>query len=134
MTVKMKINSENELVEPELHDSEIFEINSSDLRQKQELKIKLETESREKFEFTFSHVSHCSLKTLFSQNVVRDIVVLKGQSLENNFGDYVQEWGTLESLQESWAVPSPMELIHFVPSVGAEVIVLCGGFNIRKIN
>ena len=134
MTVKMKINSENELVEPELHDSEIFEINSSDLRQKQDFRIKLENEAREKFEFTFSHVSHCSLRTLFSQNVVRDIIVLKGQSLKDNFGDYVQEFGTLESLQESWAVPNPMELIHFVPSVGSEVIVLCGGFSIRKIS
>lgn len=133
MTVKINVNSENELVEPELHDAEIFEINTSDLRQYQELKIKLETESKEIFEFTFSHVSHCTLKTLFSQNVVRDIIILKGQSLKDHFGDYVQELGTLESLEESWTILSPMELVHFIPSVGSEVLVLCGGFSIRKL-
>jgi hypothetical protein len=126
--LKFKIDEESLLVNPDLHDAEVIEITAAHLED-QEVICKLKTERGDLFELQFIGVKAFSCQDLYSHNVVREVMFWTSKDLQSQLSNYRGELGLMDEGQYRAVIDSAQSkksyLVHFVPSVGATIVILC---------
>lgn len=132
-----RIDSENVLVSPSLHDSEVvgFVVDLDGVSRS--MRIVLRTEQGLEYNLEFQGIAHLSCQKFYSQNIVAEVLVWDGTSVLAQIENYFSVFGfssenemkstmNLEA-KNDWA------LVHVVPSVGVEIVCLSESFSVSNV-
>lgn len=133
--IKHSVDRESQLVAPDLHDAEILGVTAADIS-KGQLSVQIRTEGNAAYELQFSGVKAFLCHDLYTQNVIREVMVWTGRDLIGQLESYRPELG-LSSEGEFKAIlerakGTNLHLVHAVPSVGLNLIVLCEQIEIAQ--
>lgn len=126
--MEIEINEDGYVLNNGIHDAEIIDINVSNQSENVIATLVCKSEKGELFTFRFQGICVLNVSLFVQQNVIRDLIVKKYMDAEDDLKDIADletySFYKVNDLNNK-IKNGEFTLARFVPSVGADVIIIC---------
>lgn len=133
-TLEIKIDEHGNVLNAGIHDAEIIDLNVSGKGESAKASLVCKSEAGEIFTFNFHGLYLCNLSLFMSQNVILDVIFFQNRDAESALKEILDlETHSFYKYNElnDKIKRGEIALVRFVPSVGADVTIICNSVSLN---